>query len=374
MIKKKKLKKVKKLSIDEQIKAVAAKLRKEAGIEDLENRLKEISQKRVPMLTAKMKHILGDVDLTKKDTLSKEQKIVGFYHALVTRDEVVLKALTEGTPGDGGYLFPDEFKAELIQAMDEEWNLRSLVRTVPMRRDVMKIPKTVSNPKVYWTSEGATKTTTSAEFTEVTLTAYKLAAIIYATDELVEDSDQFDVVKLIIDLFARRISEEYDKAIAQGSGVGEPTGLVTARAADNIASIACDGNLDFDDIINLVYLLPKQYRANASFLVANANIKELRKLKDDNNRYLWQESAQAGEPAKILGYPVHEVNYVGEGNIFFGDWKKCYWFGMRKEMAIKVSQDTETAFTEDKTAIRVVSRVAGNVVLGAAARALITIP
>jgi len=53
------------------------------------------------------------------------------------------------------------------------------VTVVPMKRDVMKIPTLESGPKVTWTLENATKSTTTAHFNEATLTARKMAAIMY---------------------------------------------------------------------------------------------------------------------------------------------------------------------------------------------------
>jgi HK97 family phage major capsid protein len=97
-------------------------------------------------------------------------------------------------------------------------------------------------------------------------------------------------------------------------------------------------------------------------------------LKDTNGRYLWQDPISAEGAPTLMGYPVYENNWVGEANILFGDWKMCYWLGDRKSMTVKVSNDTETAFTHDQTAIRVVSRIGGNVVLADAGAELTTIP
>jgi len=58
----------------------------------------------------------------------------------------------------------------------------------------------------------------------------------------------------------------------------------------------------------------------------------------------------------------------------FGDLKAAYWLGDRKSMTVKVTQDTETAFVHDQTAVRVVSRIAGNVVNHYAIKKLISIP
>lgn len=275
------------------------------------------------------------------------------------------------TAADGGYLFPDEFRAEVIRDIIEKFSMRSLVRVIPMKRDVMKIPTLTSGPKTTWTEENATKSTTTATFNEATLTVYKLASILYSSDELIEDSDQIDIVDLIITLFAEAIQREEDRVITVGNGTTQPTGLTTARVATTIASIAsATGNLSFDDMINLEYSLPQKYHSNAKFLIHRNNIRELRKLKDDNGRYFWQEPVAAGQPATFHGYAVIENNNLPESELFFGDYKMGYWLGDRGQMSVKISQETETAFTKDQTAIRVVHRVAGNVVLGDAIKGL----
>jgi len=359
------------------------------GADDVESQAKKIGEAIADSITAKLDlgqkkdekkisskvaEMLNGKDLSDKDALTADEKIVGFYHALVTNDKTTCKALSEGTAADGGYLFPDEFRAELIKTLTGPFTMRGLVRVIPMRRDVMKIPSLVSRPKVTWTAENETKSTTTAHFGEETLTARKLAAILYSSDELVEDSTDIDVVRTIIDLFAEAMRDEEDKVICQGNGTTQPTGLTTARAAGTIAGRTCAGNLDFDDIIDTYYDLPQAYRQAAKWIVATANIKELRKIKDSDGRYIWQDSIKEGEPARMLGKAVIEQDYVGEANIFFGNYKLGYWLGDRKQMTVKISQETETAFTKDQTAIRVVERIAGTVVLGDAIRALISIP
>lgn len=319
---------------------------------------------------AKLTKILNGKDyLREKDQLTAEQKIVGFFHALVTGNEHATKALSEGTAADGGYLFPDEFLAEVIKDVAELNVMRNLVRIIPMRRDVMKIPELLSGPDVYWTAENAAKTTTTAHFSERTLTVKKMAAIIYASDELIEDSTEIDIVNLIIRLFSERIADKEEEAIIAGNGTTQPTGLETARSAGTISAIAAVTQ-DYDDILDLEHSLPAKYSNQAVFLANRNTIKELRKLKDTNGRYQWQPSPAAGQPATLGGKPVYEVNYLGNGIVYFGDFKQGYFLGDRKMMTVKITQDSETAFTKDQTAIRVVHRIAGNVGNPRAIRAL----
>ena len=117
--------------------------------------------------------------LMKKDVseMTAKEKIIGFFQAMVRADHVALKALSEGTATEGGYLFPDEFRKEIIRDLEEMPHMGSRVTVIPMKRDVMKIPGLVDGPRVYWTDERAAKSTTTATFTEHTLTVYKMAAI-----------------------------------------------------------------------------------------------------------------------------------------------------------------------------------------------------
>ncbi len=353
-------------------KILGASLRKELGIDELKDKMDRVQSFMDSPENSKLKELLHGKDMIHdKASLTKEEKIVGFFHALVTHNLTAVKALSEGTADDGGYLFPDEFLAELVRPLAEPGTMRALVRVIPMKRDVLNAASILQKPKVYWTAENATKTTTTARFGQPTLTARKAAAIIYASDELIEDSTEFDVVQVIISLFAEAVIDTEDYVILRGNGTTQPTGLVTARAAATIGSVATgNGNLSFDDLLNCEFGLKTKYRNGASWIIHPTNVKELRKLKDTSGRYLYDEARTMGQPATLLGYPVSQKYDMPESELLFGNWKLCYWLGDRQKMTVKISQDTETAFTQDKTAIRVVIRLGGNVVLGEAAYGL----
>lgn len=350
---------------DSIVKGVAAQFGN-ANSEAVAEQVNRMMSRHLPT-DAKLTKILGGKDMfTDASSLTKEEKIVGFFHALVTRNHYALKALAEGVAADGGYLFPNEFLGELVRHLPEENVMRNLVRVIPMKRDVMDISTLVSGPKVFWTAENATKSTTSAHFGTDTLTARKVAAILYSSDELIEDSDIFDVVQLIISLFGEEIGQEEEKVIWSGNNTTQPEGI---DAAGTVASIAAVGQ-DFDDLVRLQYALPRRYRANATFVMNSEDAQEISLLKDSNGQYLWRPSREAGSPDQLLGKPVVICDHVPLGKIYYGDFKRAYFLGDRKRMTVKVSQETETAFTKDQTAIRVVARIGGALVLPAALRVL----
>jgi len=373
MSEEKEIKDISEEQIEKEAEMLAKMVATKLNLKELERRVKKLSRgsQFEDSAFGVASKIYDSEDVKKTvDTFTKEEKVVGFFQALIRQDSVVLRALSEGVAADGGYLFPDEFRAELIRDLADPTHMRGLVRVIPMKRDIMNIPKLGSRPHVRWTSENAAKSTTTADFTQKTLTVHKVAAIMYASEELIDDCDTFDVVKLIIGLFAEELGREEDRVITAGSGAGQPTGLTNCT----ITNVTCAGNLGFDDMINLIYELPVQYRPAAKFLVNNANVRELRKLKDTTNRYIWQDAVAPGQPATIFGYPIIVNNWIPESEIYFGDYKRGYWLGDRQKMTVKVSDIAGQAWDHDQIGIRVVERIAGTCVLENAIRCLNAIP
>lgn len=65
-----------------------------------------------------------------------------------------------------------------------------------------------------------------------------------------------------------------------------------------------------DEIISLSYSLRSPYRRNAKFLMNDAAVAMVRKLKDKNDAYLWQPSLQVGEPDRLLGCLIYTSSYA----------------------------------------------------------------
>ncbi|TAK94174.1 phage major capsid protein [Patescibacteria group bacterium] len=365
--------------LDSKVDQATEKIMAGLGLDKIQESLKQLHAKLEPEKKESKISALMDLEkLMKKDVsqMTAREKIVGFFQAMIQRNDSVLKALAEHTGGsgtDGGYLFPTEFVFEILQDVLETPHLRQEVTVVPMRRDTMTIPTLLAGyPQVTWTQENAAKTTTSAHFGQAVLTVKKMAAILYASDELIEDSQEIDIVNFIVGLFAERIGDEEDRVIAMGNGTTEPTGFTTS--GNGVATIANNGALSFDNVINLEFALPSRYTQNAKFYTSRKTTRELRKLKDSYGRYLWTDPVAVGQPATFHGYPVIENTHIPDTMIAFGDLKKAYWLGDRQRMTVKVSQDTETAFVHDQTAIRIVERIAGTVVQPYALKLLTNIP
>ena len=112
--------------------------------------------------------------------------------------------------------------------------------------------------------------------------------------ELLDDS-AFDLEEYIAREFAYAFGAAEEQAFCVGTGTGQPTGLFTANGGTVGVTAASATAVTTDEVISLIYALKAPYRKNAKFLMNDATVSALRKLKDSNGQYLWQPSMQAGQ-------------------------------------------------------------------------------
>jgi len=162
--------------------------------------------------------------------------------------------------------------------------------------------------------------------------------LVKVSTELLQDS-MFDIESYISSEFARAFGIAEEQAFCTGTGVGQPTGIFTEQGGEVGITLTSTTNINCDNIIDLVHSLKSPYRRNAVFLMNDATISMLRKLKDTNGAYLWQPSLQAGEPDGLLGYPLYTSPYVPTVAaealpIAFGDFSN-YWIAGRMSRSVQ---------------------------------------
>ena len=251
----------------------------------------------------------------------------------------VQNALQIGEDSEGGFLVPDEYENQLIQALQEANVLRNLCNVINTSHGDRKIPVVASHGSAAWLDEEGAFTESDDAFTQVTLSAYKLGTMLKVSDELLNDS-YFDLEAYIAAEFARRIGAAEEEAFLTGNASSKPTGLLHTTGGASLGVTAASATaITMDEVLDLYHSLKSSYRKNATFLVNDATIKAIRKLKDGQGQYLWQPSVQAGTPDTILNRPVISSQFMptaaaGEKTILFGDFK-YYWIADRQGRTFK---------------------------------------
>lgn len=99
----------------------------------------------------------------------------------------------------------------------------------------------------------------------------------------------FDLESYIAEEFARALGVAEEEAFCVGSGTGQPTGIFTANGGTAGVTAAAVNAVTADELISLVYMLKSPCRRNVKFLMNDATVSMIRKLKDNNGAYLFTD-------------------------------------------------------------------------------------
>ena len=189
-------------------------------------------------------------------------------------------ALQVGELTEGGYTVPSEFEHQLVEALQEENIMRGLVHVITTASGDRKIPLVTNYGNASWVEEEQQIPESDVAFGQVSLGAHKLATAIRISQELLQDS-AFDMASFITHEFQRRAGAAEEEAIIAGDGSHKPIGLLHATLGAQVGvTTASSTAITTDEMIDLQHSLKSGYRRKAVFIMNDAAIKALRKLKD----------------------------------------------------------------------------------------------
>ena len=285
------------------------------------------------------------------------------FGLLLRGKRLVHNVLEEGVDANGGYLCPEEFERQIITGLDE-FNVKRKLCKIITTDNERKIPVAATHSVANWTAENAAYTESDPTFNQKNIDAYKLTDLVKVSVELLDDS-MFDLEDYIAKEFARAFGIAEETAFCVGTGSGQPTGLFTANGADVGVTAAGATAITADELISLVYALKSPYRKNAKFLMNDATVAAIRKLKDGNGNYLWQPALTAGQPDKLMGYELYTSPYVptlaaGAYTVAFGDFNS-YWIADRRGRTVQ--RLNELYSTNGQVGFVATERVDGKIIL-----------
>lgn len=190
----------------------------------------------------------------------------------------------------------------------------------------------------YWVGESDTSdenlvTESAPTLGKKSLGDHYLAALVKVSWKLLQTSD-FNIVNFVASLAGRKLAATEETAFIGGDGTGKPKGIRT----ESLTSVAQAGDgLAYQDLVNLWFALPAQYRANAVFITSSLGAKAITGLKDSQNRPIFQP----GQPLdELFRKPLLESVDIPENiggdttEIYFGD-PYYYWIkdGQTLQMA-----------------------------------------
>jgi HK97 family phage major capsid protein len=189
-------------------------------------------------------------DLTRADQQKKEFRSFGEQlQAVVSAgtggriDSRLVRAATgmdETIPSDGGFLVQTEYAADLLGRAYELAIIAPKCRKIPISgpANSIKINAIAETSRVtgsrwggiqaYWSAEAGTKTPSAPKFRQMELSLKKLVGLCYSTDELLADASALQSV--ITQAFSDEFAFMMDDAVINGTGVGQPLGIMKSNA------------------------------------------------------------------------------------------------------------------------------------------------
>lgn len=280
-------------------------------------------------------------------------------------------------PAEGGFLIPEEFRAELLTTWAETAIVRGRARVIPMAVNRINFPTLEDHDHTtgagyhggivtYWEGEGATLQGSAPKFGQVTLDSYRHYAYTEIPNDLISDSI-ISVQGLVETSFPGAMADSEDEAFLFGNGVKKPLGVLHP---DNTAavSVAKETGQPAGSIVweNLIKMYARMLPSALSTAVWVANINTFPELATmalsvgTGGNGVWMNSGVEGPPVSILGRPViftEKAETLGTvGDISLLDFSH-YIIGDRQQMTAMWSEHFR--FNSDSTAYRIIQRLTG---------------
>lgn len=191
-----------------------------------------------------------------------------------------------------------------------------------------------------WKAEGTDGTPADDTVIEVNLTGYELI-------KLVEISAAAQAMTIsafeayIASEIGRQMAIAVENAILNGTGSGQPTGILTGITwdANNSHEWAAGSAITYDDLVDGLALLPTMYHPNAVFVMNRKMLfGGIRKIKTDDKQPIFTYNPQDAARNSILGYPVIVDDYMPDNTILLGDFSYYYW-NFAQAPTIETSRD-----------------------------------
>ena len=182
---------------------------------------------------------------------------------------------------------------------------------------------------------------TNGKYLNITLNGFLAGALSKISKSLINNS-QFDILSEVVNNMAFSIARFVENVLINGAeGKGE--GLSTIKQVKVAASASA---VTMDELIDLKDMVKDAFQNGCVWLMNSATRTAIRKLKDDNGRYLMQDDVTSPFGTTLLGKPV----YVSDNMPGMETGKKAIIYGDLSGLAVKLSEDANIQVLQEKYA------------------------
>lgn len=280
--------------------------------------------------------------------------------------------LNETNLSDGGFLVQKDFVAELLKRTYETGILASKVKRIPLSTNANGIKINAIDEisrangsrwggiQTYWENEADQITGSKPKFRTMELTLKKLTGLCYVTDELLQDSAALENV--IREGFADEFGFKIDAAIFEGTGAGQPLGILNSGALVKVEKEQGQtAKITVENLVKMWSRLWARSRSNSVWFI-NPEIEPLLYTLTVGDKPVYIPAGGLSETpyASLFGRPVvplEQCSAVGEvGDIVLADLGQ---YILIDKGGINATSSIHVRFLYDENVFRFIYRVDG---------------
>lgn len=259
------------------------------------------------------------------------------------------KSMSTAVAADGGYLVDPQTSATVQSTLAATASIRAIANVVNVEATTYDVLIDHTEMGAGWATEtDPSSETGTPSIDRISIPLHELSALPKASQRLLDDS-AFNIDEWLAGRIADKFARSEAAAFVAGDGIDKPEGFLTVANVDNdvwtwgnLGYVVTGADGDFagaDALIDLVYALGAEYRANGTFVMNSKTAGAVRKLKDNDGRFLWSDGLTAGEPARLLGYAVliaEDMPDIASDSvsIAFGDFGAGYTVAERPDLRV----------------------------------------
>ena len=264
----------------------------------------------------------------KERELAEERAFADYVRGVVshTRDG-------ELAPANNGKIIPTTIAKKIIELVYDVCPIldKSEKYNVKGKLEIPYYPADASTQiTVAFAEEFTDLTSSTGNFTTVTLDGYLAGALTKISESLINNTD-IDIVGFIVKRMAYDIARFIEKNLL-GKGGGSVAGL---GGATNITTLTSSSAITADDLITFQGTIKDVFQDQAVWIMSPKTRDALRLLKDDVGRYLLNDDITSPFGKVLLGKPV----YVSDNMDDIGSAKKVIYYGDMSGLATKFTEE-----------------------------------
>jgi HK97 family phage major capsid protein len=289
----------------------------------------------------------------------------------------------EATASDGGFLVQTDFSATLLQDVIATGKLASRCQRIPISGNAnsIKINGVDETSRAanryggivgYWKGEAAQGTATKPKFRQIELNLRKLIGLCYATDELLADTSALE--SFIRQAFIGEFGFLIDDAIINGTGVGQPLGILNSGCLVSVAKETGQkaATIVAENIIKMYARMFADSLSNAVWLVNQNTLPQLFTMSlavgTGGAPIFMPAGGLSSQPYNtILGLPVLPIEQAATlgtvGDIILADLSK---YLLAEKGSIQSDVSIHVQFLYDESVFRFIIRLDGQPVRSSA--------